>query len=407
MAKPVKRGHDAVLGLFLSVYLPALILSVCRGLLLPVMPLFVRSFDVSYWLVGVVLAADGIGTLLSDVPAGVVVRRLGEKRAMLLGVGCVMAGIFGLLGAADLWQVGACRLLSGMGTALWNISRHTYLAGAIRPEHRGRAIAVFGGIGRIGYFAGPVMGGFLAAAYGFRAAFLGYGILAVGALVAVLLWVEDREVHLEEKHREKGRLGTVLGTHYRVLLTAGSAQLCAQMVRTARLIIAPLYAADVLGLGIEEVGLIISIAAAVDMIMFYPAGVIMDRWGRKYASVPSFFIQSIGMAAIPLALDFTGLLLALVVVGLGNGIGSGTMMTLGADLAPDQGRGVFLGLWRFVGDMGGAASPLTVGYIADWVGLTETPLVAAGIGLAAATTLWLGVPETLDREGQGASGGGG
>ena len=174
------------------------------------------------------------------------------------------------------------------------------------------------------------------------------------------------------------------------------------MVRTARLVIAPLYAADVLGLGVEEVGVIISIAAAVDMLMFYPAGMIMDHWGRKYASVPSFFVQSAGMAAIPLAQDFLGLLLALVVVGLGNGIGSGTMMTLGADLAPDDGRGVFLGLWRFVGDLGGAGSPLAMGYIADWVGLTETPLAAAGIGLRRGPHfVVVGVPETLKRADRG------
>ena len=80
-----KRKQEVVVNLFLSVYAPALILSVCRGLLLPVLPLFARSFEVSYSLVGVVLAADGIGTLLGDVPAGVVVRRVGEKRAMLWG----------------------------------------------------------------------------------------------------------------------------------------------------------------------------------------------------------------------------------------------------------------------------------------------------------------------------------
>ncbi len=391
-----KQKQEVVVNLFLSVYAPALVLSVCRGLLLPVLPLFARSFEVSYSLVGVVLAADGIGTLLGDVPAGVVVRRVGEKRTMLLGVGCVLSGIFGLLVAADLWQVSACRLVSGIGTALWNISRHTYLAEAIRPALRGRAIAVFGGIGRIGYFAGPLLGGLVAGAYGFRAAFLLYGMLAVVALLTVLLWV--RGASSGASHRSRGRVGDIVRGHYRTLLTAGSAQLCAQMVRTARMVIAPLYAADVLGLGVEEVGVIISIAAAVDMLMFYPAGMIMDHWGRKYASVPSFFVQGAGMAAIALAQDFWGLLLALVVVGLGNGIGSGTMMTLGADLAPDDGRGVFLGLWRFVGDLGGAGSPLAMGYIADWVGLTETPLAAAGIGLAAALTLWLGVPETLKKE---------
>ena len=304
-----------------------------------------------------VLAADGIGTLLGDVPAGVVVRRVGEKRAMLLGVGCVLVGIFGLLVAADLWQVSACRLVSGIGTALWNISRHTYLAGAIRPALRGRAIAVFGGIGRIGYFAGPLLGGLAAGAYGFRAAFLLYGILAVVALLAVLLWVEDLGASPGASQRASGRVGDVVRGHYRILLTAGSAQLCAQMVRTARMVIAPLYAADVLGLEVEEVGVIIALAAAVDMLMFYPAGMIMDHWGRKYASVPSFFVQSMGMAAIPLAQDFAGLLLALVVVGLGNGIGSGTMMTLGADLAPGRRAGGVLRAMALCRRLGRSGQP--------------------------------------------------
>jgi hypothetical protein len=47
--------------LLLAVYLPALVFAISRGLLIPVMPLFVRSFDVSYALVGLVLAAESVG----------------------------------------------------------------------------------------------------------------------------------------------------------------------------------------------------------------------------------------------------------------------------------------------------------------------------------------------------------
>jgi predicted MFS family arabinose efflux permease len=48
--------------------------------------------------------------------------------------------------------------------------------------------------------------------------------------------------------------------------------------------------------------------------------------------VPSFAVMAFGVALIPLADDFTTLMLAGLVVGFGNGLGSGTMMTLGADL---------------------------------------------------------------------------
>ena len=84
-------------------------------------------------------------------------------------------------------------------------------------------------------------------------------------------------------------------------------------------------------------------------------------------------------------------------IGLGNGLGSGTMMTLGADLAPAEARGEFLGLWRFIGDIGNAGGPMVVGHIADLAGLATAPLIVAGIGLAGAGILGGLVPETLVR----------
>jgi MFS family permease len=102
---------------------------------------------------------------------------------------------------------------------------------------------------------------------------------------------------------------------------------------------------------------------------------------------------------VPLAGDFSLLLGVSLLIGLGNGLGSGTMMTLGADLAPVESRGEFLGMWRFVGDFGNAGGPLVVGHIADLAGLTTAPLIVAGIGLIGAMILGGLVPETLDRGG--------
>jgi hypothetical protein len=89
-------------------------------------------------------------------------------------------------------------------------------------------------------------------------------------------------------------------------------------------------------------------------------------------------------------------------MGLGNGIGSGTMMTLGADLAPRQATGEFLGVWRLIGDVGATGGPLAVGAIADAVGLTLAAFSLAGVGVLAAGTLLLFVKETLDQGPQAA-----
>ncbi len=381
--------------LILTIYLPALIMAISNGLLIPIMPLYARSFEISYGLVGMVLAAQKIGTLVFDVPAGVLIQRLGHKKVMLLGIGCGILGNLALVWASDLIRAMLLLLLVGLGSALWSISRHAYIADIVQVQRRGRSIAVLGGIGRIGVFIGPALGGVIAATFDLRAPFLVYAALALVGALAVLIWVQEKEDRKPASGSGTGQLWEVLRAHYRSLLTAGSGQLCAQMIRTARHIIIPLYAADVLGMGVESVGLIISLASAVDMLMFYPAGLIMDRFGRKYAYVPSFIIQSLGMAMIPLTSGFVGLLAVAMVIGLGNGLGSGTMMTLGADLAPPHARGEFLGLWRFIGDGGHVGSPLIVGGIAELLGLMAAPLAMAGMGVVAVTILsWL-VPETL------------
>lgn len=165
----------------------------------------------------------------------------------------------------------------------------------------------------------------------------------------------------------------------------------------------PLYASRVLGMGVGEIGSIVSISSAVDMSLFIPAGILMDKMGRKFASVPSFIIMAVGMAMIPFASGYGTLLAATCVMGFGNGIGSGTMMTLGADLAPREATGEFLGVWRLIGDVGATGGPLVVGGIADLVGLTLSAFTLSGVGVLAAATLVLFVRETLHDQKDGAT----
>ena len=124
----------------------------------------------------------------------------------------------------------------------------------------------------------------------------------------------------------------------------------------------------------------------------------MDRFGRKFAIVPCFGIQALGMALVPFAATFAGLLFAAVLIGFGNGLGAGSMMTLGADLSPARSRGEFLGVWRLIGDLGQTGAPLIVGVVADILALSSAIWFIAGSGLVAASIFLILVPETLKRK---------
>ena len=407
MGRDGARGRAVGDKMLLPVYVPTALLAFGQGLLVPTLPVYALSLGASFSLVSLIVAAAGLGTLAADLPAGVVLGRLGRRPAMLLGAGLVAASTLGLGVLTNVSALVALRLLAGVGTALWGLSRHAYITDVTVAAQRGRAIAIFGGINRAGNLAAPALGGIVGKAYGLQAPFLLAGALAAATALLAVAFVPETGARGagQAGHRVRWALvGKLLRSSWRDLSAAGIAQIFAQMIRAGRQLLIPLYGTSRLGLDVAAVGGIVSLAAALDVAMFFPAGLMMDRFGRKVAAVPSFAVMSFGMVLISLSSDYRGLLAAALVIGFGNGLGSGTMMTLGADLAPPGAVGEFLGFWRLIGDTGQAGGPLVVGRAADAFGLPATALLLSGIGLAAALTLALLVRETRASPQSAASG---
>lgn len=383
--------------LMLAVYLPTILLALGQGALLATLPLYAQELGVGYTMVSLISAAAAIGTLVTDVPAGALLHRIGLRRAMLVGCALVVVGTFSLALDPSPEAIVGMRILAGLGTALWGLSRHAFIAGAVPIELRGSAIAMFGGINRIGIFGGPALGGVVGTAFGLQSSFVLTGVMAMLAWGAAYLFVpRDTEVHVQRRGGAGQRWSIVRATlrsHAGDLSAAGIAQLFAQMIRQGRQLLIPLVGAQI-GLNAAEIGTVMTISAVVDMSMFFPAGFLMDRYGRKIASVPSFAIMAIGIGLVPLADSFVTLSAAGIVIGLGNGLGSGSMMTLGADLAPEGATGEFLGIWRLIGDVGMVVGPLVVGFIASALSLDGSAYALAAAGIAASLTLAFLVQET-------------
>jgi MFS family permease len=100
---------------------------------------------------------------------------------------------------------------------------------------------------------------------------------------------------------------------------------------------------------------------------------------------------------LPLAHSFLPFLAVAFISGLGNGFGAGIVMTLGADFAPDVGRGEFLGVWRLLADLGQAGGPAIISLLTGIGSLSLAALTSGGIGVAGAAMFLIFVPETLNR----------
>jgi MFS family permease len=389
-AVPFYRSPLAV-----SVYLPTLLLAFSAGLLVAILPLYAASFGVGYALVGFATSAAAIGTLVTDVPAGALLGRVGLRPSMIAGSGMVAVCTLALIWSDQFPGLVALRFLAGIGTALWALSRHAYIAQAVPISQRGQALSMFGGINRLGIFAGPAVGGFLTDFAGIDITFAVSGLLAATALVMSLFFLRD----IEPSRGDAGararwqKVGHGMRTHAGEMSAAAIAQTLGQMIRAGRLLIIPLWGAY-LGLDAAQIGTVVTVGAVIDVSLFVPAGWLMDRFGRKVAAVPSFSLMAIGIGLIPFTYDFLTLMLAAMLIGLGNGLGAGLMMTLGADLAPPGATGEFLGIWRLIGDLGAVFGPLAVGLVAASVGLAGGAWVLAVAGALAVFTLAVLVQET-------------
>ncbi len=401
------RALDTVAALLPRVYVQIFTSSIGMGMLVPTLPLFVADLvrdpvtgQENITLVGLALGMAALGTLLWTLPSGLLLNRISEWVGQVAGLVVMAAAVLVLVVSPPYSVLIVARLLMGAGMGLWALSRMQYMR-RVTPRHqRGRIMSLFGGTNRIGMFIGPGVGGTVAGTLGYEAMFLiAGGCMAVGLVPAFAFRDapdSDKATTQSATSLLRG-LGETLQTHRRILLRAGTGHIFAQAIRSGRPVVLPLYGKFALGLDEQEIGLAISASAAVDMTLFPLAGYLMDNFGRKFAIVPSFALFSASMALLSQAKDFTGLILIGLLIGFSNGIGSGSMLTLGSDLTPSKRPSEFLAAWRLVGGIGDTGGPVVVGGVADLFGLMLAAFFVAAMGLCGALTFGLFVPETLEK----------
>jgi MFS family permease len=380
-----------------DVYAPSFFVAAAQQAIAVLLPLHVLATGAGAEGAALVAGLRGVGAMLANVPAGILVSRSGDKAVMLAGLAAMVCASAGLVLTDGLVALAACALLHGAGSSAWFLARTAHMAEAVPMQQRGRAISVLAGIQRFGLFVGPAGGGVIAGAFGYHAAFVVTAGLSLASALLILALAGN--VRPQRPAVGQPALATVLAVvreHRRVFATAGVAVVCLALVRSARQLLIPLWG-EQCGLDAAAIGLVFSCAASVDMAMVLPVGWLLDHRGRKWVAVPCLVVLAVALALLPLVVGFWSLAAVAVLSGVGNGLGTGIVQTLGADFSPDRARGEFLGVWRLNGDAGGAAGPFLVGGLIGAMALSGASLATAAIGIAGALIMAFAVEEPLRR----------
>lgn len=372
-------------------YGPSLLFGIGQGAILPVVALSARGFGASVAVAALMVMLINVGSLIFNVPASMICDRYGERWAIVgaSALGVLASLICALAGDLALFSLGV--FLLGVCSSVFMLARQSYLTEAVGPRYRARALSLLGGVNRIGVFVGPFVGALVMVWLHLPGAYL---VSAVSMVLAGLIGVRLADLPGERGLRVAADHPTVrriLREHARTFATVGVGILLVSAVRQTRQAIIPLWA-EQLGLSPTASSVIYGLSGAVDMLVFYPAGKVMDVRGRRWVTVPSMLLMGLSMVLMPLTHGAVTLTAVSCLLGFGNGIGSGMVMTLGADYSPAIGRPQFLGIWRELSDIGGTAGPFLLSGLTAALALGPAIALSGALGLAAAAVMWFSVP---------------
>jgi len=371
------------------VFLPSFLFSVGEAGLIPVIPASAEALGADIATAGIIAGLGMLGTLFADIPAVKFVNFFGERKAMILASAAAAVGILFAVFATSIWMLSIGIFLTGACHAVFGLARHGFIAEAVPVAKRGRALAVLGGTFRAGGFVGPLLGAAVIAIWGLSSV---YWLPVVFSVLAGLVLLTTKPGALADTPPNNGHsIFFIAKREGHKLRTLGLAATTLAIARTARTIGLPLWALYI-HLPVQTAALYIGIAGALDFALFYSSGQLVDRFGRRWAAMPTLAGMALSLFALTLAQDSTGFLIVAIALSLSNALGSGLVMVIGADLAPKDARNEFLAFYRLMIDGGVALTAPAISLMTLVFGL---PLAIAGVGvitICGAIGMWRHIP---------------
>jgi MFS transporter, DHA1 family, multidrug resistance protein len=387
-----------------------LVIMLGYGLIVPVLPLFARSFGVGKAEVGILVTTFGLMRLVFDLVGGPLVDRFGERATATAGA--VLVGISSALSAMapSFLLLVVFRGVGGAGSAIMFAALMNYLVHAVPARQMARTMSMFYASFLLGTVLGQPVGGVIAHVLGLAAPLWFYAGACFISGWLILRRVTDVGGRVEAGSTAGGELageaegplpsawGRIKGLMSRRAFVTALAANAAMFwtLAAVRMTLAPLFAQEAIGLSPAGVGGVLGAAAAAQFLVMWKAGSLADSRGRKVVLLPALLILAAATGAVGWTTSALGLGLAMAALGVATGFAGVAPGAIVADIVPRR-SGTAIGMYRFAGDVGFVLGPLVAGIVGQAFGFA-----AAFMALAVPPLLvfWLavGMPETLRRD---------
>jgi MFS family permease len=356
----------------------------------------------SIFLVTFLISALAALRMFTGPLTGFLTDHWGRKPMAVTGAFLRGSASFAVLFVDNYAQFFVLEMVGAVGVSMWQTTSQVMVADMSTPENRGKAVAARNTSLRLGQIFGPILGGGIAAIWGLQAVFVINGITKYIVMVVTFrLVAETRPSETSDKRRQirTSPRGMIL----KILALRGFTALAITTVAVSLMnqgvfmTLFPIAAQSEAGLNDAQVGSLLSIAGVVTLLASFPNGMFVDRYGRKRSLVAGLLIAAIAGVLLVFVADFQTALIAALVFGLAQAINMGANQAFAMDLAPENERGAFLGVWTLFQSLGAFIGPLMAGAIVEVWGFDAAFYFVAALLVAAALAMAIIGPETRKR----------
>ncbi len=350
------------------------------GLVIPVLPVFARSFGVGLALVGLVQFVFGFTRFSSGLASGLFVDRFGERVSAVLGIVIVAISSYAAGLAQTFPQLVVARGFGGVGSALFIAGLMNRVLQIVPAAAMGRATAIWRSSFLVGIGIGPLIGGILRDQLGYRAPFHIYatGLLIAAAIAHTAMAQSVGEGAAPRSPLEALRAARPLFRDLRYVVALLATLVGWWTLSGPAQQIAAVFAQEQLGFSGTKFGLAVSLLSAGEIVVLFAAGRAVDRYGRRAVLVPALGVTAVATALLGQTESWPwGFFPLMVAIGSGAAAAGVASYGLLADVVPRGGSGTAVGVSQMTGDLGYMVAPVAIGAVAEGSGFGPAYLVGA------------------------------
>src|SRR5437868_6108279 len=357
----------------------------------PLFPLLKGAFGVGYAELSIVMSLMYATSGLMQIPAGVIVDRLGPARVLIGGLGVYSVAVLLYGFAPNLWALAALAVVAGLGNCVFHPADYAILSARVGAARLGRAYGTHNLGGSLGWAAAPVAVLALTALVGWR---VGLAIVGGLGLLLTLYLVVQAGALATEGRVQRGSKPAVnpakMFLAKPILVCFGYFILLA-VATVAQQAFLPSSLISTFGVSFEVANSALTGFLVGSALGMFAGGIIADRFGRHEVVVATGLLTAalvslaLGLLAVPVA----ALLLCVAVGGFAWGCTTPSRDLLVRSAAPAGATGTVVGFVYSGLDLGSAMTPPFLGFLLDHHLPRLIFVFTAGILLVAISTAFV------------------